>query len=124
MSRFAGLPVGFKPLMQAFRALAAQGRLRGTAFDVFGRTAARREERQLIDDFRAALEAVMARLAALPSPATVDAGIAIARIPEQIRGYGHIKDASIADARIRWKKLIEALDAVKVRAHDAAPVAA
>ena len=75
--------------------------VRGTPMDVFGRTAERRMERQLIEDYRASI----ARALQVLSPATLQATLELARLPEQIRGFGHIKDASIVRARARWAEL-------------------
>jgi indolepyruvate ferredoxin oxidoreductase len=78
-------------MIHAFRLLAPLKFLRGTALDPFGYTTERKNERKLIDDYLAMIErhittlkrdqlAILARLA---------------RLPETIRGYGHIKEQSI-----------------------------
>ena len=54
-------------MMTAFRVLAKMKRLRGTALDVFGRTAERRMERQLITDYEALIDELLPRLAAAQS---------------------------------------------------------
>ena len=61
--------------------------LRGTAFDVFGYARVRREERALIGEYRALVERALAALA----PATHDAAVALADLPDMIRGYEDIK---------------------------------
>ena len=71
----------------AFRALRALRGLRGTALDIFGRAEVRREERRLIDEYRALVETALERL----GPATRDIAVAIAQLPEEVRGYEHIK---------------------------------
>ncbi|SEL53588.1 indolepyruvate ferredoxin oxidoreductase [Roseateles sp. YR242] len=77
--------------------------LRGTAFDPFGRTEERRTERQLILDYRASIEALMTKgLTAQHLPLALD----IARLPEEIRGYGHVKARHLAKARARWEQLM------------------
>ena len=92
----------FGPWMHtAFTLLAPLKVLRGTAFDVFGYTAERREERALIGQYRAD---IAARLEAL-SPANRDAALAIARLPEQIRGFGHVKARHLAAAREQRDRL-------------------
>ena len=92
----------FGPWMHtAFKLLAPLKVLRGTAFDVFGYTAERREERALIGQYRAD---IAARLEAL-SPANRDAALAIARLPEQIRGFGHVKARHLAAAREQRDRL-------------------
>jgi hypothetical protein len=61
--------------------------LRGTPFDIFGYTQERREERKLIGDYEALLEELMAALC----PEKHATAVALAAIPEKIRGFGHVK---------------------------------
>ncbi|WP_349654585.1 DUF6537 domain-containing protein [Ramlibacter sp. 2FC] len=75
--------------------------LRGTAFDVFGRTEERRTERALITEYRARIRHELVTLSA----DTLDRALAVARIPEKIRGFGHVKHANIEAARREWSKL-------------------
>ena len=68
-------------------ALARGKRLRGTKLDIFGYTHERRTERQLIADYETLLTEVLGKL-------TRDnhvTAVAVASIPEKIRGYGHVK---------------------------------
>jgi indolepyruvate ferredoxin oxidoreductase len=81
-------------MLQAFRLLARLKFLRGTAWDPFGRAADRKTERKLIDDYFAMIEQRVAGLRAEQIPLLAR----LARLPEMIRGYGHIKEASIAKA--------------------------
>jgi indolepyruvate ferredoxin oxidoreductase len=102
-----GVPVKrrFGPWMyHALRLLAGARRLRGTAFDVFGYTAERRRERQLIDDFTALM-----RDEVLPSlTAHNHAGaVALAELPQSIKGYGHVKERNIQLATTRQAQLLE-----------------
>jgi indolepyruvate ferredoxin oxidoreductase len=85
--------------------LAALRRLRGTPFDLFGRTEERREERQLVEDYCATIEQILARMDHID----LDIALALARLPDQIRGYGHVKQASIAAVRKRWQTLEQEL---------------
>jgi indolepyruvate ferredoxin oxidoreductase len=89
-------------MLVAFRVLAKLKRLRGTPLDVFGRTAERRAERALIGEYRAGIEQL------LPSLDTDDYALAleIARIPEQIKGFGHVKERNLAAARLQWARLM------------------
>ena len=84
--------------------LAKFKRLRGTALDPFGYTAERRQERQMIDDYEQTIGALIADL----TVETHGIAVSIASIPEQIRGYGHIKEASIAAAKAREADLLAA----------------
>jgi indolepyruvate ferredoxin oxidoreductase len=88
-------------MMSAFRLLARLKFLRGTAFDPFGRTAERKTERKLIEDYLAMIEQRTAQLA----PAQIPLVARLARIPETIRGYGHIKDENIRKAKAEQARL-------------------
>lgn len=78
-----------------FRMLARMKRLRGTAFDPFGRTAERRMERELIGWYEAHVEKALAQLDT-GNAATLAETLAL---PMQIRGYGPVKEE--AAKRIR-----------------------
>ena len=95
----------FGPAMLiAFRLLARLKGLRGTAFDPFGRTQERRTERALVDQYLGSISDVLPALSAANRAAAVE----IASIPEQIRGYGHVKERHIAAARTNWDRMMAA----------------
>ena len=89
-------------MLQAFRVLAKLKGLRGTAFDPFGRTEERVVERALIDEYRLSIEEVLRAL----GPANLALAVEIARVPEMIRGYGHVKARHLAAARPKWDALM------------------
>ena len=89
-------------MFEAFGLLARLKWLRGTPFDIFGYSAERRAERQLIRDYEATVEALLAGLAADNHALAVE----IAAIPEKIRGYGHVKDKAISEAKTRQAELM------------------
>ena len=92
----------FGPLMlSGFKLLKHFKGLRGTALDVFGYTDERRSERALIQDYRADVEALLAQLDTTNHALAVQ----IARIPEQIKGFGHVKARHLAAARQNWAAL-------------------
>jgi indolepyruvate ferredoxin oxidoreductase len=93
--------------MSAFRILAGLKGLRGTALDVFGRTEERRLERQLIVDYQRTLEEVVAKL----DRANHAAAVAIASVPEEIRGFGHVKMRHLKAAKEKEAKLLAAFRA-------------
>ncbi len=94
----------FGPLMlTAFRLLAPLKVLRGTALDIFGRTEERQMERALIDQYRQSISDLLPGLTADKHALAVD----IARIPEQIRGFGHVKERNLVAARQRWAQLTQ-----------------
>ena len=87
----------------AFRILARLRGVRGTALDIFGRTEERRTERALVGEYRASIEQVLATLA----PGNHALAVQIARIPEQIKGFGHVKARNLALARAQWEQLLQ-----------------
>jgi len=89
-------------ILRALKILARFRFLRGTAFDPFGHTAERRMERALIEEYRSLIESLLPELTAMNHQAAV----ALARLPERIRGYGHVKDAALAAARTEQETLL------------------
>jgi indolepyruvate ferredoxin oxidoreductase len=89
-------------MMTAFGLLARLKWLRGTALDPFGRSADRKLERQLIADYEALMETVIGGL----SPENHAAAVTLASLPEQMRGYGHVKEANVESARKRQDELL------------------
>jgi indolepyruvate ferredoxin oxidoreductase len=85
-----------------FGLLAKLRGLRGTALDVFGHTAERRQERQLIADYERTVAGLLDTLDA----GNVDLAAKIASIPEHIRGYGHVKHAHLEQAKAREAELL------------------
>ncbi|MDQ7247122.1 indolepyruvate ferredoxin oxidoreductase family protein [Rhodospirillaceae bacterium R-7] len=90
--------------ISAFGLLAKLKGLRGTKLDPFGYAAERRAERQLIADY----ESLVAELVTHLTPANHAAAVALASLPETIRGFGHVKDASIAKAEAQRAELLAA----------------
>ncbi|WP_295987726.1 indolepyruvate ferredoxin oxidoreductase family protein, partial [uncultured Variovorax sp.] len=89
-------------MLPAMRWLAHGKRLRGTAFDIFGRTAERRMERELISHFDGLLEAMSSELSA-GNQATA---ARIAALPLSIRGFGHVKLANFEAAKMQEAELL------------------
>jgi indolepyruvate ferredoxin oxidoreductase len=89
-------------MLTGFRLLAKLKGLRGTALDIFGRTEERKTERALIGEYRASIDEILASLNAGNHAQALE----IASLPEQIRGYGHVKERNLAAARLRWSELM------------------
>jgi len=89
-------------VLPVLRMLKAMRRLRGTAFDPFGYTAERRTERALITEYEATLERLLEKL----TPANHDLAVQIATIPEEIRGFGHVKKRHLAGAKKKESDLL------------------
>jgi len=91
-------------MLLGFKLLSRLRFLRGGAFDVFGYTEERRTERALIDEYKASISELMATF----SPDKHSLALEIARIPEKIKGYGHVKERHLKAAREQWDGLLHA----------------
>jgi indolepyruvate ferredoxin oxidoreductase len=89
-------------MLSAFRVLAKLKGLRGTALDPFGRTEERKTERALIGEYQSSIDEVLRGLNA----GNHKLAVAIASIPEDIRGYGHVKERHLKAARVKWNGLM------------------
>jgi indolepyruvate ferredoxin oxidoreductase len=90
-------------MLSVFRLLAKLKGLRGTAFDPFGYTVERRTERALIADYEAVLAEVLDHLSAHNHHVAV----ALASIPEKIRGFGHVKERHLRAAKADEATLLD-----------------
>jgi indolepyruvate ferredoxin oxidoreductase len=88
-------------ILPVFRTLAKMRVLRGSVLDVFGYSADRRLERDLI----AGYEKDVATVLGLLSPATHDTAIELLSLPDRIRGYGPVKEKAVQDAKARYAQL-------------------
>ena len=71
----------------SFRALRAMKKLRGTKLDPFGYAEVRQVERAMVTEFEHVLDTITSTLSAT----NLDEAVAIAALPDQVRGYEHIK---------------------------------
>ena len=99
-------------LLPAMRWLAKGKALRGTALDPFGRTDERRTERALIGRYEARVRELLAALAVDASPRRRALAVQIASVPHTVRGFGHVKLANLALARVREAELLHRFDPV------------
>jgi indolepyruvate ferredoxin oxidoreductase len=90
-------------MRRAMGMLAKLKGLRGTALDPFGRTEERKTERALVQEYRASIDELLAGLSADRLALAVE----VARIPEEIRGYGHVKERHLQAARKKWFALMD-----------------
>lgn len=81
-------------MLPVFRVLAGLRRVRGTVVDPFRFSPDRRLERRLLTSYEATLTLIADKL----TPANHAAAVSLAGYPETIRGYGHVKHASVERA--------------------------
>jgi len=93
-------------VITAFRIMARFKRLRGTPFDVFGYTAERRMERQLIDSYIADVDKLLSRL----TPGNYSTAVDLAGLPDMIKGFGHVKEQNVASAGRRRTELMQTFE--------------
>jgi indolepyruvate ferredoxin oxidoreductase len=94
-------------MLTSFKLLAKLKGLRGTAFDIFGKTAERRMERALVADYLQSMEAVISKLTLNNVTTHLPLALELAKIPESIKGFGHVKERNLAAARLKWDLLIK-----------------
>ena len=90
-------------MLRVFRLLAKFRFLRGTPLDPFGYSEERRAERRLIKEYEALIAEILRGL----DRGRLEAAIALASLPDEIRGFGPIKAAAIAQAQARKAALLE-----------------
>ena len=93
-------------ILPVFRMLARLRRLRGTPFDVFGYTAERRMERQLIVEFEETIDRILAAL----DSGTLDGAVEVVEAFLDIRGFGPVKEEAVAVAREHIAELLSNLE--------------
>jgi indolepyruvate ferredoxin oxidoreductase len=86
-----------------FRLLRHGKALRGSALDPFGYQEERRQERALIAQYSSDIRTLLSGL----TPSTFETAVALAELPDQIRGFGPVKDANRAKAQARREELLQ-----------------
>ena len=90
-------------MLSAFRWLKRFKGLRGSVLDVFGKTEERQTERKLISDYIELLDLIIADL----NPENHVAAVALAKLPDEIRGFGHVKEKSVIAANNLKQQLLD-----------------
>lgn len=90
-------------ILNGFRVLARLRRLRGTALDPFGLSSNRRAERRYISDYETMLSELCNKL----NGENHQTAVALARLPDNIRGYGHIKSGNVERTKTEQARLLE-----------------
>lgn len=99
-------------MLPMFRFLAKFKGLRGGPLDIFGYSGERRMERKLIDDYRDMVTGLLSRLSA----ENHHFAVALARIPDDIRGFGPVKEQAVEQARKKQTELLTQFDKPKAAA--------
>ncbi|MBD9398242.1 indolepyruvate ferredoxin oxidoreductase family protein [Pseudomonas sp. PDM11] len=97
-------------MLNAFKVLAKLRVLRGTWLDPFGHSEERKLEQALISEY----ERSMGQLLDALDAGNYETALAIAELPEQIRGYGHVKEKAVERARAQERQLRERMKAGQV----------
>ena len=85
-------------MYSALKMMAKFKGLRGTKLDVFGYSEERKQERALIVEYRNRVEKMIAGLTA----DNLQAAQAIAAVPLEIKGFGHVREKNLVQAKERW----------------------
>lgn len=86
-----------------FKLLAKCKGLRGTRLDIFSYTEERMMERGLIKRYTDSIEQILANL----NEDNLALASQIASLPDQIRGYGPIKERSIKEVSYQWQRMLD-----------------
>jgi indolepyruvate ferredoxin oxidoreductase len=97
-------------MMKVFGVLAKMKSLRGSMFDVFGYTAERRTERALVIEYKQTI----LQLLPLLNTGNLASAVAVASVPEDIRGYGHVKERHLLAAKNKQATLLAEFNTVAV----------
>jgi indolepyruvate ferredoxin oxidoreductase len=73
---------------------------------LFGYSAERRTERALIEKYEQAVALILEKT----TPAHYETAVRLASAPELIRGYGHVKQAGLAQAEAAWAEAAQQLE--------------
>ncbi|MBT3703772.1 MAG: indolepyruvate ferredoxin oxidoreductase family protein [Alphaproteobacteria bacterium] len=93
-------------VMSLFGILSKLKGLRGTALDIFGYSEERKSERALIVEYQSTLKDLASRM----TGDTLELAIEVANLPEQIQGFGHVKERNLKSVTERRKSLLDAFN--------------
>ena len=96
-------------MFPVFKILARLKGLRGTRFDLFGWTTERRLERRLRDQYFSDIKHLCDEL----SSESYESVVELAKVPEQIRGFGHVKAESIEVAEQTRIAILRKIETIK-----------
>ena len=91
-------------MLLVFKALSRFKFLRGTALDIFGKTEERQTERALIQEYMDSVTEVLASL----NIENHSIAVQLANVPDQIKGFGHVKERNLTAAMVQWQNCMDA----------------
>ena len=91
-------------MLLVFKALSRFKFLRGTALDIFGKTEERQTERALIQEYMDSVTEVLASL----NIENHSIAVQLANVPDQIKGFGHVKERNLTAAMVQWQNSMDA----------------
>ena len=91
-------------MLLVFKALSRFKFLRGTALDIFGKTEERQTERALIQEYIDSVTEVLASL----NIENHSIAVQLANVPDQIKGFGHVKERNLTAAMAQWQNSMDA----------------
>jgi len=97
--------------LKVFALLATLKGLRGTPWDIFGYSIERKNERAIIENYKRTIDKLLHDLTA----ENYEKAVEIASLPMLIRGYGHIKDASIEKVAVQEEALLKQFCSVETQ---------
>jgi indolepyruvate ferredoxin oxidoreductase len=89
-------------ILTVFKVLARLKGLRGSPFDIFGYTAERKMERQLLNDYRALIVSLLPDI----QVGNYDAVLALAKLAQDMRGFGHVKENNVKKVKQHQQTLL------------------
>lgn len=93
-------------IFHAFKLLAKFRFLRGTRLDLFGYTRERQYERNAISDYKNLVKSIVQSI----SPDRLMIAVEIAKLPQSVRGFGHVKERNAQLSQLKLEQLLLKLD--------------
>ena len=90
-------------VLLAFKVLSRLKFLRGTALDFFGKTEERQTERALIQEYMDSVTEILASL----NIENHSIAVQLANVPDQIKGFGHVKERNLKAAMVQWQNYLD-----------------
>lgn len=93
-------------MLRALKFVTKFKKLRGTAFDIFGYSSERKMERALIKEYEELVTKVLDKL----NKDNYELCLEILELPLSFKGYGHVKEKNVKNAKLKLEKLLSNLE--------------